>query len=217
MTLKETARLALGMLRGGAAALALLALSACALPEQAPTYFYLLDPIEPAAERPSGGAVRLAVEEVEIPAYLDRQDIVSRDGANQVQVSGLHQWAEPLNGTVTRVLAENLRLLLDSTEVIELPSYRDTFNAELYLSLLRFERDADGKVTLVATWEVMSGDRRNELSRERAVIRAPVADSAGLGTGEGARYEAIVAAMNEALSELSRRVAESLRQAGAAT
>ena len=194
------------------AALAML-LAGCGLGQSQPTNFYLLDPIDPTAPRPTDGAVRLAVEQVEMPQYLDRQDIVTRDGGNALQVSGLNQWAEPLDLMVTRVLAENLRLLLDNTEVVELPNNRGRFNAELNVELLRFERAADGAVALVAAWSVVDGTRARTLTSRRAVIQAPVEAGAAPGTD----YRAVVGAMNAALDELSRRIADSLQQAGAAT
>jgi hypothetical protein len=190
------------------------ALGGCGLTQSTPTDFYLLDPIRPGAERPTGGGVRLALEEVEIPAYLDRQDLVTRDSDTQLRMSALHQWAEPLSANATRVLAENLRLLLDETEVVMLPSRQGGFNAELQVELLRFERGPDGAVTLVATWLVLSGDRQRELLRQRAVIREPVAGSGDIG--DVTDYPATVSAMSAALGALSQRIADNLERAGAA-
>jgi hypothetical protein len=205
MTFRAPARLLAAVLAAG--------LAGCGLTQSTPTDFYLLDPIRPGAERPTGGGVRLALEEVEIPAYLDRQDLVTRDSATRLRMSALHQWAEPLSANATRVLAENLRLLLSETEVVVLPSRQGTFNAELQVELLRFERGPDGAVDLVATWLVLSGDRGRELLRRRAVIRQPVAEADGV---EPPDYAATVSAMSQALGALSRRIAESLERAGAA-
>ncbi|MBK1667931.1 hypothetical protein CKO28_07765 [Rhodovibrio sodomensis] len=188
--------------------IAVVTLGACGLPgESAPTFYYLLDPIDPAAERQAGGAVSLALEPVEIPAYLDRQALVTRSDDNELEVASFHQWAEPLYANVTRVLAENLRLLLDQTDVVRLPSRNSGFNAELQVELMRFERAADGPVTLVARWRVLDGRGQRELASRRAVVQEPL---------DGAGPEATVAAMDRALAELSRRIAEHLREAGAA-
>lgn len=185
-----------------------LTLGACGLPgESAPTFYYLLDAIEPSAERPAGGGVRLALEPVEIPGYLDRQSLVTRGPENELQVRSFHQWAEPLNANVTRVLAENLRLLLDRTDVVQLPGRGGGFNAELQVEVVRFERTGDGPVTLVARWTVLDGDRGRELATQRAVVTH---------TPDGNGPKAVVAAMDRALAELSRRIAEHLREAGAA-
>lgn len=201
------------LLRAALLAAALPALAACAIAESKPTSFYLLDPIDPATERPAGGAVRLAIEEVAIPKYLDRQGLVLRDSANRLRVAGLHQWAEPLDATIMRVLTENLRLLLKQTEVVALPDWRGDYNAELDVQLLRFERQSDGRVVLVASWAVVDSERRRQLLRRRAVVQQAVADAGGI---TGPDYDAVVAAMNAALGELSRRIADSLRQAGVA-
>ena len=192
-----------------ALSIAAVTLGACGLPsESAPTYYYLLDPIEPAAEREAGGAVRLALEPVEIPGYLDRQALVTRGTSNELEVASFHQWAEPLNANVTRVLAENLRLLLEQTDVVQLPSRIAGFNAELQVELVRFERAADGPVTLVARWVVLDARNQQELASRRAVVNE---------TLDGDGPEATVAAMDRALAQLSRRIADHLREAGAAT
>jgi uncharacterized lipoprotein YmbA len=185
-----------------------LSAGACGLPsESAPTSYYLLDPIEPAAERASGGAVRLAVEQVEIPGYLDRQSLVTRGADNALEVSSFHQWAEPLNANVTRVVAENLRLLLKQTDVVQLPSRTGNFNAELQVEFVRFERQADGPVRLVARWVVLDGQRQEELASRRTVVTEPP---------DGTGPQATVAAMQRALAQLSRQIAEHLKRAGAA-
>ncbi|MBK1698809.1 PqiC family protein [Rhodovibrio salinarum] len=186
-----------------------LSLSACGLPqESAPTYYYVLDPIDPAAERQAGGAVRLALDTVEIPSYLDRQSLVTRGPNNRLEVSSFHQWGEPLNANVTRVLGENLRLLLDQTDVVRLPNRNGGFNAELQVDIVRFEREADGPVTLAARWMILDGQRHKTLASQRAVVMEPV---------ESSRPAATVAAMDRALATLSRRIAEHLREAGVAT
>ena len=203
MTLKPVVRTL------AALSIAAVTLGACGLPsESAPTYYYLLDPIEPAAERGAGGAVRLALEPVEIPGYLDRQALVTRGTSNELEVASFHQWAEPLNANVTRVLAENLRLLLEQTDVVQLPSRIAGFNAELQVELVRFERAADGPVTLVARWVVLDGRSQQELASRRAVVTQSL---------DGDGPEATVAAMDRALAQLSRRIADHLREAGAAT
>jgi hypothetical protein len=202
MALQAVARSVAALLVAG------LTLGACGLPgESAPTYYYLLDPIRPAAERPAGGGVRLAMEPVEIPDYLDRQALVTRGADNALEVSSFHQWAEPLNANVTRVLAENLRLLLAQTDVVRLPSRLGGFNAELQIELVRFERAGDGPVTLVARWVVLDGRRQREIASRRAVVTE---------AADGDGPEATVAAMDRALAALSRRIAEHLREAGAA-
>lgn len=187
---------------------ALVALAACnVVGESKPTYFYLLEPIRPAAERPAGGAVRLALEPVDIPGYLDRQDLVTRGAGNALEVASFHRWAEPLELNASRVLAENLRLLLDDTDVVRLPARSGGYNAELQVELVRFEREAEGPVTLVARWEVLDGRSRQFLGSRRTVVQTQA---------DGPGPAATVAAMNAAFDTLARRVAGHLQELGAA-
>ncbi len=95
-----------------------LSLSACSIfpSESRQPDYYLLLPIqsEKSAQlynkKPAfpGGSKTILLGPVEIPAYLDRSEIVMRDGNNSLVISSFHRWAEPLDRAIERVLATNL-------------------------------------------------------------------------------------------------------------
>ena len=97
-----------------------LSLSACSIfpSEGRQPDYYLLLPIQPEKSAKSeknagfpGGSKTVLVGPVEIPAYLDRNEIVMRDDNNSLVISSFHLWAEPLDRAIERVLATNLNNL----------------------------------------------------------------------------------------------------------
>ena len=73
----------------------------------APSKFYLLSSLakSDAQTRNPESPVRLAVGvgPVEVPAYLDRPQIVTRLSLNTLRLAEFDKWAEPLKDTVSRI------------------------------------------------------------------------------------------------------------------
>ena len=87
----------------------LLLLAACAASE--PTRFYALTPVT--AEAPVAETdLVLGVAPISLASYLDRAGIVTRTSPNELGVSALHNWIEPLDTQARRTIARNLGVLL---------------------------------------------------------------------------------------------------------
>jgi Uncharacterized protein conserved in bacteria len=86
-----------------------------------PVRFYTLTPLDRQEIRRASrqeavpGAVRIMP--VDIPDYLDRPQIMTRDGKNILKLAEFDRWAGSLGDNITAVLAENLGLLLASDRV----------------------------------------------------------------------------------------------------
>ncbi|MDJ0780732.1 MAG: PqiC family protein [Desulfosarcinaceae bacterium] len=127
------------------------------------TRFYVLESAVAASPPPpvadAAEIVTIGVQSVEIPAYLDRPQLVTRVTGNTLQINEFDRWAEPLGEAIGRVIAENLHALTEA-----LPGYRlassPARNAALRLTVkvLRFEADEAGRVTLKAAWRVSAAD-----------------------------------------------------------
>jgi uncharacterized lipoprotein YmbA len=95
------------------------------------THVYILSEVKSAkfgTKTPAKCVVRL--ESVDVASYLRTKDIVVRSGTNEIVLADSHQWAEPLNEGIRRVLAENLRrspsieqVLTDQMSAPGLPVY----------------------------------------------------------------------------------------------
>ena len=113
-------------LRGlGAFALSV-AIAGCAVTQ--PANFYTLSPAaEPTVAKRSAEGLVVGLGPITLPQYLDRPDIVTREGANQMQLAEFNKWAEPLEPMLTRIMAEDLYALLDASDVIPIPQRGDIY------------------------------------------------------------------------------------------
>lgn len=146
------------------------------------------------------GELLVSVGPVVLPSYLRRDRIVRRLGANQVHTSETHRWGEDLARGLARIVAENLEAELPAARVHPLPR-RDPRSADyrVAIDVERFEAQPDGSVELVARWSLTHGD---EALLER---RTRIAESAG------SDYATIVAGMSRAAAQLSRAIADAIR------
>ena len=144
----------------------------------------------------------LGVGPVKFPSYLDRQEMVVRSAQNRFDVSEHDRWAEPLQENFSRVLSENLALLLDTDLIIIYPwspANRPRYNVEI--DVLRFEANSDRNGQLFARWSIVAGtDKKVAVVKESRIIRNAKEKST----------DGSVAALSEAVGELSREIAETV-------
>jgi uncharacterized protein len=97
----------------------LLGLGACA---STPSRFYMLNTLAPSegissASQAEQGPV-VGVGPITFPKYLERPQIVSRASRHQLALGEFDRWAEPLQDNFSRVLAENLSLLIPTDHIL---------------------------------------------------------------------------------------------------
>jgi uncharacterized lipoprotein YmbA len=177
-------------------------LAGCAATQ--PTNFYTLAPeIAPDVAKRSADGLVIGLGPITLPQYLDRPDIVTREGANQMRLAEFHKWAEPLEPLLTRIMAEDLYALLDASDVIPIPQRGDVpLDRVVEVDISRFDADAAGQVALDARWRVYESDNETLLASGRSQVTeqgAPVPD-----------YSAIVAAMSRAVAQASEEIARAI-------
>lgn len=174
-----------------------------------PSKFYQLSPAKSQAavkhEVARESAVTVAVGPLRLPDYLDRPQIVTRTGRNELHLSEFDRWAGSLESDVIMVLLEDLADLLpaDRFFVTRWSAILETQLHSLYwveLLVQRFEGTPGGTVELKAQWGLFSKDKRFILKRQ-SDITEPV---------NGAGYDALVGAMSKALDRLSRDIADGI-------
>ena len=187
--------------RAVAAAILLSGLAACAATR--PTAFYTLSSdATPKQPRSTKGMV-IGLGPVSLPAYLDRPDIVTREGMNEMRLAEFNRWAEPLEPLLTRIMAEDLYGLLDANDVIPLPQRADIrLDRTVAVDISRFDADDAGAVVLDARWRIYRGDGETLVASGRSLVTeqgAPVPD-----------YEAIAAAMSRAVGAATEEIAAAI-------
>ncbi|MBF0368802.1 MAG: membrane integrity-associated transporter subunit PqiC [Magnetococcales bacterium] len=145
----------------------------------------------------------LTVNPVVIPPYLNRPEIVTRDGYNEITLSEYHQWGGSLSDNLSRVLEENLSQLLPGHRLGNgLTPVVDLSGLTLVVRILRFERGVERQVNLTASWRIL-GDDDGRIKASGHFSK----ESAAVGYGD---YVAVVAAMNDNLTALSQEIAQAI-------
>jgi uncharacterized lipoprotein YmbA len=173
-----------------------------------PSRFFTLTPLARAEQSRARNtdktdSLLLGIGPIRFPAYLDREQIVTRAAQNRIHISENDRWAEPLEENFTRVLSQNLGMLLGSARIVRYPwhtSRRPTYQIEM--EVLRFEPIGRQEVELLARWAVVDASNKKPLVvKESRMTRKTKTKST----------EASVAALSEALDDLSREIADTIR------
>jgi uncharacterized lipoprotein YmbA len=141
------------------------------------TQFFVLD-VGPSAERtqPAPEPV-LGLGPITMPSYLDRPELVTRTGSNQLQVSPTDRWGEPLELGFARALRFQLGKQLGADSIVLFPWDRaKTPPLTVAIDVSRFERRADGTVELRARWTLRESASGRILSAHDEEIHEPAGD-----------------------------------------
>ena len=189
--------------------LAFLSVSGCVnfSPMSDPSRFFTLMPL-PQVEQSQGRGTGetnnmfIGIGPIRFPAYLDREQIVTRAGQNRFDVTENDRWAEPLEENFTRVLSQNLGMKLGGGRIVRYPwqtGQRPTFQIEM--EVLRFEPNTSQEVELLADWALIDLSTKVPLVFKKSRIARQT------GTKS---MEASVAALSETLGDLSREIADTI-------
>ena len=182
-----------------------LALAGC-LGSSRPSRFYTLAPLQ--IRNGQGGTppdATLAIGPVEIPESIDRPQIVTRTGANELVVAEFDRWGGSLDSEISGALVATVRDRLASQQIAVAPwrsailsgvgpSYRAA------VSVSRFDGIPGQSVVLQGRWELI-GQSSESLGVREATVTERI---------DGAGYDALVAAMQRALVRFGQQVADSV-------
>jgi uncharacterized lipoprotein YmbA len=168
--------------------------------------YYIIDSL--AAEKNLSDTVAepeswtIAIGPVRLPEYVNRVQMVVRNGSSELEVSEFHRWANYPDRLVQQVLEDNLQVLVPGARVMSNP-LPVGLKPDVTLAV-RFGElvgTADKTMRLRATWTVRGeGEPPTERSW-RTHISEPIS-----GTG----FKALAAAHSRALEALSREIASAL-------
>jgi uncharacterized lipoprotein YmbA len=178
-------------------------LGACA---STPSHFYVLNTLSASETVPATAAERgpvIGVGPITFPKYLDRPQIVTRASRNQLTLGEFDRWAEPLQENFSRVLAENLALLIPTDHILLNPWSRPAaLDYQVRVEVLHFDGWLGGESSFIARWSILDRAERELVSR-KSHLNAPVG---------GRDYEALVVALNQMLETLSRDIATEIQR-----
>jgi len=146
--------------------------------------------------------ITVVVGPVSIPSIVDQPQFVVTTGANSVSIDEFNRWASPLQGNISRVVAENLAMLLGTQRVSQ---FQQSLNLDadfrVAIEVQSFESAPGDSATLNAVW-VVRRTKDGKAQTGRTTVREPTG-SAG--------YEALAAAHSRALTKMSQEIADVVR------
>jgi uncharacterized protein len=185
-------------------------LASCSVltPRPDPSRFFVLTAL-PDVPSPTTGKhlSSLGVGPILLPRYLDRPEIVTRVGPNEVRPAVFDYWAGSLSHQFQTVLTQNLQTLVHADRVQTHPWYAGAApELVVEVDVQRFEPSSDGRAELMARWRVRQGSAL-------ATLRA--GESSLARTLSGANAEAAAVALSGLLDDFSRELAEAILAARA--
>jgi uncharacterized protein len=144
----------------------------------------------------------LGIGPIKFPGYLDRPQLVTRVSQNRFAVAENDRWAEPLEENFSRVLSQNLSILLHTDRVVTYPWERSQSPTyQVQVEVLRFESNAEQMVELWARWSITERTKKTVIVRE-SYLTHPAKDKS---------TEASVTALSEVVGSLSQEITASIR------
>ena len=203
-----------------------LALAGCVTNPSPPTYFYMIAPLVPGAEDPSSAMAKeqtvIAIRNVRVPTYLDRNQIVTRLDEVEYGLGEFDQWAEPINDNLTRAVAQNLSRMLAEDAVDVFPAAKEVpHNYFIGIEVIRLDGKLDDQVTMIARWAVFGADEEDLIvlrkfeHQEKIDPEIKKRKSKPQGTGptyERENYKGLVVAQSRAVEKLSRDIAAAIKE-----
>jgi len=170
-----------------------------------PSRFYSLTPRESHEIALSNNPeLFIMVGPVEIPSYLDRSQIVTRTGRNEMAVAEFDCWSGKLEEEITRLLINTLSEQL-TPKGIAVVSWRSNFSTaqrrmfRIPVNIHRFDGTLGETVVLSADWGLLGSKEKGEsLILQLTTITEEV---------KGKGYDELVAAMGRVLVRFGKVMA----------
>ena len=172
-----------------------------------PSEFYLLRSLSASQDTgltaSESGNPSVLIGPVTLPAYLDRNQIVTLAGNNKLILNEFTRWAEPLQDNFYRVLVENLSMLLNTPKVYAFERRGSTqADFQIVIDVTRFDTTVGGDAHLTVFWAVVGKDDSSYLMQRKSVFHASVPSTGTTG---------VVDAQNRTLTEFSREIATAIQ------
>ncbi len=170
-----------------------------------PTRHYDLGPLpERGVSERKEACASIGIGPVKIPEYLNRSGIVTRVSSNELMVGEFDKWAEPLEESLPRVLAENLSSLLCTNAVLIFPwGGTIPLDYRIYVDVIRMDGKLGESAILDVSWTIMGGaEKKGVLAMERSSYKEPAG---------GPNHGDYVAAQSRNVGALSRDIAKAVK------
>ena len=150
----------------------------------------------------------IGIGPVYVPEYLNRPQIVTRTGMQEIDIAKFDRWGDSLGTSVSSVIADNVSALLSTDRVFEYPwKGNNALDYQVVVDIRRFDGSIPGNVELLARWTLLKDGKETRKGIQKFYGKKPIA-------GQG--YPGLVSTMSLVLYDLSKEIAGAvaLAQAG---
>ena len=144
--------------------------------------------------------LHIGIGPVQFAEYLQRSQIVTRTNSAEVSLAETHRWAEPLNNNFSRILAENLSILIGTDKISLHPSRNwSDIDYQVVINVWQFDASKQGEVTLVANWSIRGKGGSELLTMKKSTFSTNLENTTS--------YTDIVRAQSKTVEMLSSEIA----------
>ena len=180
----------------GAMLLVLVFLSACGTTPKS-NFYQFNESVNPSLTGVEKGNI-IGLGPIQIPEYINRPQIVTRNSDYQLNVAEFHRWVEPLKESITRSLVINISNNIQTNRVYWMPREDRQYPLDIRIAIDigRFDGQLNGEVLLESRWSIFDKNNQPVLTRVSLLKEAV----------NGQDYESMVIAMNKVLRQLGKEI-----------
>jgi uncharacterized lipoprotein YmbA len=184
-------------------AILMLVLPGCA--SSPATRFYVLSAMPDVRDIPGSkdvNCITLGVGPIELPAYLNRLQMVTTASDNELVLADFDRWAQPLSSNFSHVLAENISKLTCTKTVHLFPwSGPELVDYRISGEVMTLKGSLGGNASMEVWWKITGGKEMGTLVSERSQYTEPV---------QGHDYQALVQAYSRMLLAFSKDIVRTI-------
>jgi uncharacterized lipoprotein YmbA len=186
-----------------------MALTGCISASTSPTpRFYMLHAVDAKQTTNVFKAVSntvIGISPVKIPEYQNRPQIVTQDKNRMITIAQYDRWGEDLDIALTRILMENIAVMLPNAIVERYPgNLAVPLNYQVMANVLQLESRLDQDLFLSAQWSIIDPAKNKTVVVKKSEFRQPVKphDYSGLAEALSAVCASWSAEISASLAEL---------------
>ena len=109
---------------------------------------------------------------IEIPEYLNRPQIITTPNKTVVNFAEFDHWAEPLNHNITRVIIENISMLLNTNKIFVFPKKSKLpIQYKIDIEIVKLDGNLGESSHLNALWSITDGKTKKIITMDRTHIK----------------------------------------------
>lgn len=186
------------------ASLILLAgISGCGTPS---SNFFILTPANDYKPSNTGAEsnIGIGIGNIELPDYLRKPQIVTYSKNNEITFDEYNRWAEPLDENITRILTENLAVMIPTNNIYLFMWPKENPNIfQISIGIDMFGLLPDSTVVLNTRWSISGSNKKSLLLTEKSEYKEKAASL---------DYGHISSIMSNLIAKLSEDIASEVKR-----